>query len=418
MSGIEGACSKLTDIATAGVAPALRAVDCLAGELTASTFGRIFGSHGAMMPVLTILLTLYIAFFAISLLTGRSALGVSALTPRMMTLGLVLTFATSWVAYQTVVWNLAVAAPDWIAGVLTGTKGSATQIFGDKIDLVFAAISETAKDAGAQAVGGEPPADAPATAASVAAAGTFSPDNLMWLAALLFMLSTVGLLVTARIALAVLMALGPIFVVLALFSGTRGLFAGWLRGVVFTGITPLFAVLSGSFMLELMVPVIAGLKGLDGIDAKAVMALFLLASVHMALMYMVLNVVGKMVADWTVFGLASSKEEKAARKSSASDAALLAAAAAQGSGTAPAAEGRRTPAVVAHAAMAANSDAPASDRRTHVTHITGAGVMAGPASASPADHGAPARARGIGSRFRSANDASGTGARQFKDTTR
>ena len=30
----------------------------------------------------------------------------------MMTLGLVLTFTTSWVAYQGVVWNLAVGAPD------------------------------------------------------------------------------------------------------------------------------------------------------------------------------------------------------------------------------------------------------------------------------------------------------------------
>ena len=68
MSGMSGTCEKLTEIASAGVAPALRAVDCLAGELTATTFGRLFGSHGAMMPVLTILLTLYIAFFAISLI--------------------------------------------------------------------------------------------------------------------------------------------------------------------------------------------------------------------------------------------------------------------------------------------------------------------------------------------------------------
>ena len=97
-------CEDMAANASAGVAPALRAVDCLANETAASAFGRLFGSvsggsGGAMLPALTILLTLYIAFFAISLLTGRSRIGISALTPRMMTLGLVLTFATSWAAW-------------------------------------------------------------------------------------------------------------------------------------------------------------------------------------------------------------------------------------------------------------------------------------------------------------------------------
>ena len=58
------ACQQLTDVASAGVAPALRAVDCVANEMTAGAFGQRFGGGGAMAPVLTILLTLYIAFFA------------------------------------------------------------------------------------------------------------------------------------------------------------------------------------------------------------------------------------------------------------------------------------------------------------------------------------------------------------------
>ncbi|MFN5903912.1 MAG: type VI secretion protein, partial [Novosphingobium sp.] len=85
------ACAGLAANAPSGVAPALRAVDCLANEAAATAFSRLFGSAGSLTPALTILLTLYIAFFAISLLTGRSRVSVSALTPRMMTLGLVLT---------------------------------------------------------------------------------------------------------------------------------------------------------------------------------------------------------------------------------------------------------------------------------------------------------------------------------------
>ena len=170
-----------------GIAASLRAVDCIASEMTQTAFGRLFGTGGALVPALTILLTLYVAFFAFSLLTGRSRLGVSALTPRMITLGLVLTFATSWMAYSTVVWNLATGAPDQIAGIMTGVQGSATQVFADKIDIVFLAIGEAAGDT-----------------QKASNAGSFSPPNLLWLGALLFLLGTVGLLVTTRIALAVL----------------------------------------------------------------------------------------------------------------------------------------------------------------------------------------------------------------------
>ncbi len=299
------ACETLVANATAGAAPALRAVDCMANEAAAGTFGRLFGSGGAMVPALTIILTLYIAFFAISLLTGRSRIGISALTPRMMTLGLVLTFATSWAAYQGVVWNLATGAPDQIAGVLLGARGSATQLFADRIDMVFAAIAEAA---GGAAASQQAAAQAAGQAASQAASGSFTPGNLMWIAALLLLLGTVGVLVTARIALAVLLAIGPVFVVFALFSGTRGLFVGWLRGVVLTAVTPLFAVLGGGFMLELAVPVVAGLRGAEGIDGRAAMALFMIAAVHVALMAMVLKVAGTMVSSWQVFGLAPERD--------------------------------------------------------------------------------------------------------------
>ena len=64
------------------------------------SFGRQFGVHGSFQTALTIVLTLYIALLAFNLLTGRSALRISVLTPRMMTLGLVLTFATPNVGFR------------------------------------------------------------------------------------------------------------------------------------------------------------------------------------------------------------------------------------------------------------------------------------------------------------------------------
>lgn len=393
------ACEQLTAKASLGAAPALRAVDCLANEAAASAFGRLFGGAGggALLPALTLALTLYIAFFAISLLTGRSRLGISALTPHMLTLGLVLTFATSWAAYQSVVWNLAVGAPDQLAGVLIGAPGasggsSATVLFADRLDMVFAAIAQAGELAG----GGQ---DAAQAAQGAAQGGSFTPPNLMWLGALLLLLGTVGVLVTARIALAVLLALGPVFVVFALFSGTRGLFAGWLRGVVMTAITPLFVVLGGGLILELLVPVLANLVTETGISGQAAMALFLIASVHVALMAMVLKVTGAIVSGWQVFGAGAGSERDAQRSM---------------------AEIAAAPAIAGMAAQAQQAAAPALSRSAAFASATGAPALSGEAApgassslrhgrsaiAPAAGGGAPAlpplarqRARGIGSRF-------------------
>ena len=383
-------CQYAVNEAAGGVASALRAVDCVAAEVTGDAFARLFGSDGALITVLTILLTLYVAFFAINLLTGRSALGVRALTPRMITLGLVLTFATSWVAYQSVVWNLTIGAPDWLAGVLTGDSGSATATFAGKVDVVFAAV---------EAAQGE--------AADVSA---FSPEGMLWLGAMLFMLGTVGVLVTARIALAVLVALGPIFVVMALFNGTRGLFTGWLKAAVMLALVPLFAVLTGTIMLELAVPVLGALAAVPGqIEARPAMAFFMLGAVHVALMVMVLKITGTMVAGWRVFGLVQDASEA---QSQAAPAPPPVQVTQQADGT-PRTPVASTPheALASRTAIAAGSPAhaappmPANDPGTSHggsgTRITNITNNSGGSAARPASKGVQ-RTSGIGTRFKPA----------------
>src|SRR5690242_19065728 len=180
-------CAAFTADGPSGVADALGKVDCLASDATAVSFGRLFGAHGSFQTALTIILTLYVALLAFNLITGRSALRVSVLTPRMMTLGLVLTFATSWIAYQSVVWNLATGAPDEIASVLVGTKGSATALFAEQLDSLFAAITDAVSNI-------KPPA--------VPTPGFASSANILSIAGLILLLGTVGVLVVCRLALA------------------------------------------------------------------------------------------------------------------------------------------------------------------------------------------------------------------------
>ncbi|HYD24518.1 MAG TPA: type IV secretion system protein [Croceibacterium sp.] len=363
-----------------GVAASLRAVDCAAGSMAETAFGRLFGSEGALVPALTALLTLYVAFFALALLTGRTRLGLAALTPRMITVGLVLTFATSWIAYQSLVWNLAVGGPDQLAALLTGVDGSATQVFADKIDIVFKALVDS--------TGSAPGTDS---------AATFSPPGLLWLGGTLLLLGTAGVLATSKIALAILLGLGPVFVVLALFPATRGLFAGWLKGVVLLAITPLFAVLGGSLMLDLSVPVLRALAEHPGaIDARAAMAFFMIGAVHVALMIMVLKVAGTIVAGWNVFGArrgedgeGTARAAAAAVRAAAPPVPLLRPEPARAAAPAPSREVR----LARTALVAANDGAVTAGPARRETRVLPAAAAAG---------ASPSRTRGLGSRFRSA----------------
>ena len=393
------ACDLAAQSMGTGVSAALTAVDCIASGVSEQAFNRLFGTEGQLTFALTLMLVLYVGFFGISLMLGRSNLSIRALLPKIITLGLIVGFATSFVAFSTIFYNIFVGGPDQIAGILTGTQGeSATAVFAQKLDVVFLAIQQ---------------ASGPTTDINA-----FSPPGMMWLGAMLLLLGTVGLLVAARIALALLLALGPIFVVMALFEGTRGLFTGWLKGLTMMALAPLFAVLGGSIMLELAVPILAALVAVPGqIDQQAAMAFFLVGAVHMALMFMALKVAGTMVAGWQVFGLVPDKER--GRSSDAPRvvaAPALAATAPRNMNVATASAGltpRRVDVAPALTAIAANDAGPAGSvsRETRVYATSGGGQVV------PLNPGA-SRTRGIGNRFRSTSGtANGKGGAKPAVTT-
>jgi type IV secretion system protein VirB6 len=376
------ACQQAVEQVGSGIAASLQGVDCASTSMAANAFNRLFGSEGSLVPALTILLTLYVGLFAYALITGRSRVGVSSLTPRIVTLGLVLTFATSWIAFQTTVVNLATGGPNEIAAALTGTPGNATLVFAQKIDVVFQALIQAS---------GEGTPDS-----------AFSPPGLMWLGGTLFLLGTVGVLATTRIALAVLLAIGPVFFVFALFPGTRGLFAGWVKGVVMLAIAPLFAVLGGSLMLELSVPVLAALVAVPGqIDAQAAMAFFMIAAVHTALMVLVLKVAGTMVAGWTVFGLAG--RDRAARAATAPRAVAVPHVAQMSQAVTTTAVDRArgvSSAMATSSHQMADARLPANENNRPLDRRAAQLVAGSTPTISPESFNS--RAKGIGSRFRTA----------------
>ena len=385
-------CQSAIDGVGAGIGASLRAIDCAAGEMSRAAFSRIFGPEGAFVMPLQALLVIFVALLGYGFITGRLRFGLSSLVPRLFTLVAVVTFATSWIAFQAVFYNLTVGGPDQIAGALMGTSGSATTIFADKLDVVMFSLME--------ASGGEGMAET---------TSIFSPPGLLWTGATMLLLGTVGVLATCKIALAVLLSLGPVFIVMALFRPTRGLFTGWLKGVVMVALAPLFTVLAGSLMLELATPVLSSLMAVPGeIDVRPAMAFFMIGAVHLALMALVMKVATTMVRGWTVFGLSSTSSGRGedsrerANEPLRSPAAPLVAGAGGGlpaAGTTPAPV--RDIRLATAMPLAANDGGGGAGNSTiRETRV----VSTGSTGSSPAqgDGSGPSRARGIGSRFRSA----------------
>ncbi|MVZ98244.1 type IV secretion system protein [Sphingorhabdus sp. IMCC26285] len=314
-----------TGLKEKGITAGLQYIDCNSERIIEYAFNRFFGPGGALGWALTIILTIYVALIAFRLLSGRGRL--SGLPPRILGLGLILTFATSWIGYQSFVLNIALGAPEELAKILLNTKGSATYMFSHQLDVMFQAIARVALQSRGAGAGAE------------GAAGAMSAEgNLLWLGALMLLLGTVGVLIVARMALALMLALGPIFIILALFSGTRGLFVGWMKTVVMLAVTPLFAVLLGGGTLALIRPLVVELAKLNGeIDMRIAVNIFLAASVHVALMLMAIKLSTTLVSGWRLpwaetDGNGSSADSNSA---AASAAALSASASALAAATTP-----------------------------------------------------------------------------------
>lgn len=287
------ACPAYDDRAL-GVAHALASVDCRIDGLVASGYARLFGANGAFGAVLTVLLTLYVAAIAIGLMTGRTRLSLSGMAPKLVSIGLVLTFATSWPAYHAVIYDLLVGGPEQIATALAGGGGSAPG-FAARLDLLLDRFADLARVLGDDTPG--------ASKALGPMAGPQMASSLIWLSGMMILLASAGALVLTRIVLALLLAIGPVFVVLGLFRQTRGLMEGWLRTSLLFALAPTPTVLVGSAAIALLGPLVDAIADDPAgavSDLRPVLELFLGSVVYVLLVAMLGWTAASLVRGWRI----------------------------------------------------------------------------------------------------------------------
>ncbi|QFT78513.1 type IV secretion system protein [Erythrobacter sp. THAF29] len=206
-------------------------IDCQA-QVIGSYGYQALGQPGSTASVLvTGLLTLFIALFGIRLLFGPQP-GARDVVFDVLKIGIVLTLAFSWPAFRTVVYDVTLKGPAEIASVIqTSSQPSGALATVDRLQQVDNNIVSLIELGTGRNTGQFLNQDAP----GATFAGTALQDDAAFgYARLLFLAGVIAPLAMLRIAAAVLLALAPIVAGLYFFAQTRGILAGWAKGLVFT----------------------------------------------------------------------------------------------------------------------------------------------------------------------------------------
>jgi type IV secretion system protein VirB6 len=273
----------------------LETVDCNIREGVQGGYNAFFGPGSALSAVVTVLLTLYVALLGFRLLTGRTDLRVVDLPMIAIKLGAVVLLTTSWASYQSLVFALLFDGPAELANNLLSAmplpQTAAGYVGGGDI---FARLQYTfdqlTQSASAMALVSDEPGGGPNVASAGISAGSIvlqaapgvDPNSLkglspviqmrsalqggpafgataLWLSSITLLVSTLGLLILAKLMLGLLLAIGPLFVGLLLFDTTKGFFEGWVRTSLGFALVPLATIVFTAGLLASLEPSLQGL---------------------------------------------------------------------------------------------------------------------------------------------------------------
>lgn len=213
-------------------------VDCQAQTIGAAGYEAAAAPGSPLSLLLTGLVTLCVTFYGYRLLFGDTPNireGVLALVK----IGIVLALATSWGAYRTLAYDVALHGPAELAssaGAPAGLPGVTGGLVERLQQVDDALIALNALGTGPNSVAtrtrpdasGQPVTVVETNAEPASIVGPFALGT----ARVAFLTATIAAYASVRLIAGLLLALGPLFIALLLFEGTRSLFEGWVRGLV------------------------------------------------------------------------------------------------------------------------------------------------------------------------------------------
>ena len=256
--------------------------DCQAFGMVERGYAALSQPGGTVSTALTGLMVIAVAFFGYRLLLGRGIALRDALDLTVK-IGVVLLIATSWGAWSAFAYQGIAQAPTQIAGEMLTGIGSPPPL--DSLQAILDALANASVGYRTRAGIASPLVGGPAAAAAV-----------LNLSALVLTLSTVGLLVAARVVQAILLAIAPAMAGLLLFDGTRGMAQGWIGAIVGAALAPMFVLLVAAVEFAILTPMIQRLlaeQAAGTFENASVMPIGLVAVVFVFAIVFVLRAAGR-----------------------------------------------------------------------------------------------------------------------------
>ena len=202
-------------------------IDCQA-QLIGSYGWLALSEPGSLASTVTTgLLTLFIALFGLRLLFGPTP-GSRDVVFDVLKIGIVLTLALSWPAFRTLIYDVVFLAPADIAGRIAAT---ASGEFPQRLQAIDSAIVQLSDYGSGRTTGAF--LEEEGTGSSFRGIAMQDESALGW-SRLFWLTGVIGSVAFFRLAAGLLLALTPLAAGLLLFDATRGLFGGWMRGLVLT----------------------------------------------------------------------------------------------------------------------------------------------------------------------------------------
>jgi type IV secretion system protein VirB6 len=269
---MQAACPSLVPD-SAFVSGVLGYVDCEAQALGLGGWQGMTGAGSANALILTGMLTIFIALIGYRMLLGETPTlrdGVVAIVK----IGIVLALATSWGAFRTLVYDVAMHGPAELAAQVGGPSGLPgagggliARLQNVDSELIELNTLGTGKPLDADVVAGPTQTLTPLQQQQQlqqlnqrAQRPKWDPANdakLLSQARTYYLTGVIAAFASVRIVTGLLLALGPLFVLFLLFDGTRGLFEGWVRGLVGAALGALSTAIVLGVELALLEPWLA-----------------------------------------------------------------------------------------------------------------------------------------------------------------
>jgi type IV secretion system protein VirB6 len=260
----------------------LNYVDCQAQAVGQSGYQALATPGSGVSLLLTGVLTIFIAMFGYRLILGQTPDARDGVTA-VVKIGIVLVLATSWPAFRTLAYDVAMHGPAQLAasiGQPAGLPGSdgglVSRLQGVDNNIAALIAMGTGKPDDADVIAGPTQTLTPQQQQQEQQRLQRSLQRPRWdpandndrlnQARTLYLTGAIAAFASVRLVAGLLLALGPLFALFLLFDATRGLFEGWVRALAGAALGALSTAIILGIELALIEPWLANVLAQRNFD--------------------------------------------------------------------------------------------------------------------------------------------------------